>query len=480
MVAPPSTRSGSFADKSFWSAQSRASCAVVFVCMGLLNVEPVLNAVGAPLAVIAVLLAVFDPFAAFLFIAASQISPDPPGLPLTLAQLFVAAYAVSIPFSGVMRGLQSIPTSLRYTAIFFLCWLLVAIMNDTLDWDFVYAIILAAIAASFIPLMGKNYFRALWMLGAGAALGILGHWGREFGLPMVGILYEHEIRGGARFGSGRGDVNWASVNVAFGLWTLLALLIPLFWTQGARARNWAAVMAGFLFVAGAVPLLVMGSRAGLAYLVLGGLFLALYLLATRRFSARFSSVLLSALIAVIVLGPLLWLWFIETEPGERLMATLAFNSVQAQEYGQDEGVAGRSNQWIAFMNIAAQYPLTGVPKGAVVDFGEYGVATIGGVMEQGSGAGGSAHNVWLDFAAGRGIPVSILFLIAFTAPMIALWQRQGAAYAMPFAMAHAVVFLVFMNLSVAGYKTYWALHVLTAAAAYVPRRRPLAPIRMRV
>jgi hypothetical protein len=447
--------------------------------MALLNIQPALDSAGAPLAAIAVLLAVFDPFAAFLYIAASQISPDPPTLPLTLAQLFVAAYTVAFPFSGASRGIARIPTSLRYCLVFLGCWLAVALMNDTLDWDFVSAIIMAAMAASYIPLMSGNYVRALWMLGVGATLGIIGHWGRELGLPMVGILYEHEIRGGDRFGSGRGDVNWASVNVAFGMWTLLALLVPYLWEQSVRPRIEVSIFAGLLFIAGSVPLLVMGSRGGLGYLALGGLFFAVYLLVVRRFAVRFTSALWLTMAILSIFGPLLWFWFLQTEPGERFIATIEFNSVQAHEYGQGEGVAGRANQWFAFLAIAEHYPLTGAPRGAIVDLGECGLSVIGDSSQQISCSGGSAHNVWLDFAAGRGIPVSIMFLIAFSAPIVMLWHRRGAAYCLPFAIAHAVVFLVFMNLSVPGYKTYWALHVLTAMAAYAPPRRIISPARMR-
>lgn len=451
------------AQRAEWSVRSRWSCAIVFVCLAAINVAPVLSTAGAPLAIIAVAIAVFDPFAAFLYIAASQIAPDPPGIPLSLAQLFVVAWVAAIPFSGVLNTLNGIPRGMRYCSVFIVMWTAIAIINDTIIWDFVYAFIFAAIAATYVPLMRGAYVRALWMLALGATLGFAGYWGNTLGLPMTGKVYDHAIRGGDRMGSGRGDVNWASVNVGLGMWMLIALLIPYIWAQTTRNAHWLTLLAAAIFIAGAIPLIVMGSRGGLAYLILGGLFVVTYALVTRRFAAKAASAVTIAALTLLLLGPFVGFWFIETEPGQRLLATIEFNRLQADQYGTGEGVAGRSNQWFAFLDITAKYPLAGVPLGEVVDFGEYGTAAVG------EGAGGGAHNVWLDIAAGRGIPVALLFAIAFAAPMIALWRRRGSVYAFPFAAAHAVIFLAFMNLSIANYKTYWALHVLTASAAYVPR-----------
>jgi O-antigen ligase len=260
----------------------------------------------------------------------------------------------------------------------------VAIINDTVIWEFVYAFIFAAIAASYLPLMRGAYVRGLWMLALGAALGFAGHWGHTLGLPMTGKVYEHFIRGGERMGSGRGDVNWASVNVGLGMWTLIALIIPYVWAEKNRYAPWLTILAAAIFVAGALPLIVMGSRAGLVYLILGGLFIIAYTLITRRFAAKAAAALTIAVLTLLVFGPVAWYWAIETEPGQRLLATIEFNRLQSEQYGTGEGIAGRSNQWFAFLDIVAQYPLAGVPRGEVVNFGEYGTAAVS------EGAGGGA------------------------------------------------------------------------------------------
>ena len=112
----------------------------------------------------------------------------------------------------------------------------------------------------------------------------------------------------------------------------------------------------------------------------------------------------------------------------------------------------------------ADYPLTGVPKGAVVDMGEYGLTVVGGEHVEGAGKGAAAHNMLLDLAITRGIPVTIIFVISFFYPIIKLIKRRGALYSLPFAIAHFVTILCMMNLSMLNWKTYWALTIVTAFA----------------
>jgi O-antigen ligase len=148
-----------------------------------------------------------------------------------------------------------------------------------------------------------------------------------------------------------------------------------------------------------------------------------------------------------------------------LMATLDYNAQQGAAVGSSAVAAGRAEIWGKFLDIALEYPLFGVPQGAVVDMGEYGFAVIGGDYTASQGAGGTGHNVVLDLAAGRGFPTAALFIVGFAAPIVLLVRRRGLLYAFPFVIAHVMVFLPFMNLSIANWKTFWALHVITAMAA---------------
>jgi hypothetical protein len=418
------------------------------------------------IALVAVTLAVIDPFAAFLFIAGSQISPDPPGLPVTLAQMFVIGWVISLPFTGALQRLPSILAGIRYCAPFFLLVIFSSYFRGLFSIDVLNTFILAVVAASYVFLMEGAYPRALAMLAAGAGVGLIGYWGDSLGLQMVGKVYEHDNRGGERFGAGRSDVNWSSVNVALSMWTMFSILILSIAVRRKQLSIGPIGLAALILLFGAVPLVYMGARAGLVYLMFGGVFLVLYMSLSRAFHALVIKGILSASVLFLASGPLIWTGLSGTDIGERLIATLEFNRLQAVERGGASGLSGRSEIWARFASIAYQYPLLGAPKGAVVDVGEYGFAIVGEDGVEGAGAGAAAHNVFLDISASRGVPLAIMFSVVFFLPIFVLYRSCGPVYALPFAMSHCIIFLAFMNLSIFNYKTYWALHVLTAAAAY--------------
>lgn len=450
-----------------WTRQTRICVATVFLCLAAMNITPVLNIIGTPLSLLAVVAAVFNPFAAFLYVAASQIAPDPPGLPLTLAQLFVAAWVATLPFNRCLHGLPAIRKGMRFMLPFIGLWLAFGIINETIQVDWIYAFITCAIICTYLPQAKGQYRLLLWMLVLGASLGMLGHWGMAFGLPMEGKVYEHFQRGGIRMGSGRADVNFASVNIGFALWTCCAFLAPTLWLKSEPGRRWKRRMVLPVILMGAVPLLSMGSRGGLGYLILGGITLGLYLMnlitanniMMRR---RFATSIVGASLILLILSPVIWPMFLQTQPGRMLRSTLEYNTQQAQATGSDGFEAGRAEIWGKFLDIALAYPLSGAPRGAVVNMGEYGYAVVGGEMAVGGGAGGTGHNVLIDIAAGRGFPTAILFAIGFAMPVVLLVRRKGWLYALPFAIAHVMVFLSFMNLSIANWKTFWALHAITS------------------
>jgi O-antigen ligase len=451
-----------------WNLNSKLSIIIVITSLTLLNITPLLSSIGSGLAAIAAFASVFNPYAAFLYVAASQIAPNPPGLPLTLAQLFVVAWAVLLPFNSFLKNpFRAIGRGLKYMLPFMLFYICIGLANRTLQMDWVYAFITAAILCTYLPYVQGRYVRLLWMLALGALLGVLGHWGTAIGLPMEGIVYDQLVRGGARMGSGRADVNFASVNVGFAMWTIVALLLPSLWLKNSRKRARTTLLVGITFLACAIPLLSMGSRGGLGYLVLGGLATGFYALQVGALRGKMLATAISISAALLVLSPLLWPMFLETQPGQMLLATLEYNLEQSGSVRAIGVAAGRTEIWSKFFAIAAEYPIFGAPQGAIVDMGEYGFAVIGGGGAEGKTFGGTGHNVLLDIAAGRGFPTAILFAVGFCWPVAVLARRMGMLYALPFIIAHVMVFLPFMNLSIANWKTYWALHIITATAAAV-------------
>jgi len=441
----------------------RIFCAsAVFLALAAMNVTPVLQALGAPLAVTAALFAVFDPFAAFLYIAGSQITADAPSLPLTLAQLFVACWAVTLTINGSLPHLAAIGAGMRYAIPFIIWWIVIGAINRTLDENMIYAWIVCAIACTYVPRAKGDYRGLLWMLALGTGLAVIGPWGGSLGLPVEGKVYSDAARGGFRIGAGRGDVNVAAQNLGFFIWTAVTLLLPaaLAGRPGARLRGSLLILA-IITVAGSA-ILSTGSRGGLGYLLLGALATAGSTVLLRSLSGpMFRRAALLGAAAMLAL-PVLWPWFVETRPGKMLLATLTFNERQARVAGGGEIAAGRAEIWSKFLAVALDHPLGGAPKGSVIDMGEYGFVALGGSGDTGHG---TAHNVWLETAAMRGFPAALLFTIMFFAPGLHLIRRRGAGYAQPFVIAHTVVFLIFFNIPVANWKTFWALHGLTALAA---------------
>ncbi len=461
---------------SRWSPSSRWSVGIVLGCLTLMHYTPMLEPLGVPLSFLATAAAVFNPFAAFLFVAGSQIAPDPPEFPLTLAQLFVAAWILTLPFNGCLGGLPAISKGLRFTFPFILMWIAIGFLNETIDETMIYALVTAAILCTYVPLAAGNYERLLMMLVLGASLGILGYWGTAVGLSMEGLVYDQFDRGGLRMGSGRADVNFASVNVGFALWTAIVLSLSAAWAGNRSRRGGGIVTVLFVFAIMVIPLVAMGSRAALVYIFFGGFAVGLYVLTFRAMRTRALALVLLAPFILLVLLPVLWPIFWDSAPGQMLLATLQFNEIQAGSQGSDALSVGRRDIWDRFFKIAMDYPIFGAPKGAVVDMGEYGFAVVGEVARDGAGRGGAAHNVLLDMAVSRGFLTAILFAFAFVAPVVLLIKRRGALYALPFAIAHVMVLLAFSNLSIGNWKTYWALHVLTAVAASGAGRRALAKV----
>lgn len=442
-------------------------CLVGVVCCSLmLNITPILTSVGFPLSVAAALFGVFSPYSAFFHVAASQIVPDPPGFPLTQAQLFVAVWGLTLPVNGSLKWMGTMRTAGSAAAPFVGLWMLIGAVNGTTDFDVLLAFFSALILSTYLPQASSHPRALLTALVAGAALGSVGYWGSLIGLPVEGKVYEHLQRGGTRIGSGRADVNFASVNVGFFLWTAVTLMISRREKGKPPGSLKNFLLAGVAFFAGSIPLLAMGSRGGLAYLGVGGLATAMFLLASR--STRLQTVKYIAL--ALPFTTLVLLVFSEplgeTGPMQMLKATLSYNSGQAGEVGGGLGTAGRSDIWSIFVPLALDYPLLGVPAGTMVDMGpEYGTAVVG------SESLAAAHNVVLDIAVHRGIPLALLFLWNFWAPVIRLMRHGPSHVSGPMLIGYLMITLSFSNLSILNWKTFWALQML---AAFLTNSSPAA------
>jgi O-antigen ligase len=141
-------------------------------------------------------------------------------------------------------------------------------------------------------------------------------------------------------------------------------------------------------------------------------------------------------------------------------ATISYNHEQAARSNGVSAFAGRGEIWNSFIEIVSANPLGGVPRGGFVDMGEYGTGYIG----DNSPIGGTGHNVFLNVAAASGVPGALLFALLFFGPIIRFLLTRRGELVLPLIVAHVIVFLVFCNLSVGNWKTYWALFAICVAS----------------
>ncbi len=443
---------------SRWNKRDKWSVGVVLLGLIALHFTPILSSAGVPIAVLITTVAVFNPSAALLYIAGSQIAPDPPNAPFTLAQLFVLLWVLTLPFNGCRHHLKAIGKGFHYAIWFLLWWFFIRYLNGTLQISWVYAFITGAIVFTYAD-RERDLIRLVWMLVLGTGLAAIGYWGTTLSLPVEGKVYEHILRGGLRMGSGRGDVNTTAQNLGFFLYSGLAVLISRAAIASFKQRRELFFKAGALIVATVPALISTGSRGGIGYLVLGGIATCYYILTIKKL-IRTSSKVLYLLVASFMLAAISWTFILETSLGKMLTATLEYNQEQAFKNKSSALIAGRSEIWTRYFDMIATHPVTGVSKGEFVNMGEYGSGYLG-VDDL---SGGTGHNVFLDMAAGAGIPGVLLFMFLFSMPIIDLLMRKDKIYAMPFIIAHVMVFLVFNNLSVGNWKTYWALFAITVIA----------------
>ena len=90
--------------KASWDGRDRKFVGVVLLGLVALHYPPLLVTLGLPIVVIITAVAVFNPYAARLLIADSQLAPDPPRAPFKFAQLFVVFWLITLPINGCIRG----------------------------------------------------------------------------------------------------------------------------------------------------------------------------------------------------------------------------------------------------------------------------------------------------------------------------------------------------------------------------------------
>jgi O-antigen ligase len=326
--------------------------------------------------------------------------------------------------------------------------------------DLAFGVAIGAVIAGYAEIHRGTTNGLVAGILAGAAIAAMGYWGSRLGVPVVLLVIEDAVRGVTRLGVGRGDVNTTGVNLPIVLWGTTALLLA----RAGRGRGaWvsvALVAAAFITVVPAA--LATGSRTSVYQLLIGALLAAaLNGLTFARSSAGRRTAKL-AVVAGIAGAVGLMTTDIGGHATEYLSGIFRASRTQATS-DRFDAFAGRGGVWGTHLGIIAEYPLTGIPSGDAWDFGEFGTAEVGR-----SGVFGRAHNTFIEFGSLAGVPALILCLYTVFAPLYRVRSAFMSPSEQPILIVYLLAIVGMLGLSIASWKTFWALVALVGSAA---RRR---------
>ncbi len=416
---------------------------------------------GLLIGISAVMIAVKDPFAWFLFISGSQIVPDPALSPFTLAQMLMIGWLVTLPLNGCIAYLKYLYPMTSYIAPF-ACWFLAAfaMARGQLHIPMLLAFITGLVCFIYALRARDQLHRALFFLAIGGAFPVLGYWAWRLGLPVVATIYELALTSHMadqevfRIGAGRADANTAGLNIPLLVIGVVGLMLfSRLMVSSTRLRK-ILLLGGVPLAALALPAIGATLSRGALYAMALSTFclLVIWMFGPSRRTRR-TSILLP------VTACMVGIFVLAYEPARQQFGIdQAYSALQARNLEterttqSDSFMAGRLSSWDTHFEIMKKYPLIGITKGEIWDFGEYGAGRVGI-----DAIGGAAHNVFLDFGSSSGIVGLVLFTCLFFRAPVILIRRRGFVFALPFLVELFPIFFGFMSLSAGNWKTYWGL-----------------------
>lgn len=440
----------------------------IAVALLLLNVTWIHNSyIGTLLAFASALAAPATPCAWIVYAVMSQICADPAFPGVTLAQLGVVAWAVTIPLNGSLSHIRRLG---RFIWLVLPLTALIAVLkigfHNIWPIDWFYGPITFLISALYLADPHTDKRRALraLVLATGAAAG--GFWLPRLGLSVVALNYPAEsyVLGFDRIGFGRGDSNNVALNLV--LFLLGTAAFALFQQPSDRRRN--GMVAALAWVIGLPALMATVSRGGIYSVPIGVVLIgALWLRCNglRGLYRLSRSAWTPAIVLLVAAGGLAVGRAIFSDARTTLGYVQEKNVADANENSEGPRIlSGRTDAWYNHLRITAAYPLTGIPEGTPWTF-----PGIVGPTEVSNAEGGwqAAHNVFLEYGSRSGLGGFFLYLLLFISPQLALVKRCGLRSAAPFLIVMLAIALEYMSLSVASWKTFWvALAIVQAEALY--------------
>ena len=448
---------------------------IVALIMLLLNYQPVNSSQWAlPLAACAAIVSAFSAQSWIVMVVLSQIAPDPPDALLSLGQLAVVGWAVTLPINGMVQKLRAcggLLTELLPLSLW--CAALGLTVGNPMSLGFLSGPAVALIAWAYISGSTRGPFTLLRAVVFSMGYPVLGYLAKLAGVSIVSKTYGSAgILSVERVGSGRGDVNTDALNLCIFMVGMLAIALYKLNTRQGRAVP-GSVFGYVACAAMALPPLFQtvsrGSIYGAAVLIPAALFY--YLWFSRR--ARTILIVGAAFLGTfgVAVGMSEWQF-----PGTRFLheSVETVERRSAAATGADVGPLGflsdRSGLWNDHLTMMMQYPLSGPPRGS-----RWQAGGLGGTVGNSSDGWFAAHNTFIEFGSVGGIPAFLMFLWMFFAPPVRLLRRQGPVEAFVFLAVLSGVLVGFSTLSIASWKSYWILLALVRARTYYA-----APVRVGV
>lgn len=450
----------------------------VALLVGFLNVV-YQGLAGVALSIAAALIASRNSRTWATFMVASQIAPDPARSPLTLAQLGVCAWLILK--SWRLRRSQLI-LSARFLQLCapFCIWMGICAAVDMRrpDIETWLGVIVGAITLSYAPLERDFVRVASEALILGSSLVATSYVLVLGGFAVVTTKYTQAVAVGSselyqRVGFGRADSNLTAITCS----VFVAGLVAWWVAYSRRAVLATAVTAAGVVLSSAL-LMDTYARSGIYAFVIGLVGVAIFARNCRlslrpSLPAITSSVLITlALLAVS-----------HSAVKDRLSSY--WDQIQRRDRqdeiyrrtGAEAGIlAGRSDVWLTHARLMIEYPITGVRRGTIVDFGGYGVTKVGEM-----GIWAAAHNVVLEMGSRCGVPGALLFLYFLLYIPIRVMRAKLRPSQIPALAMYSTCLVLFMAFSIGGMKSFWVCAAVLFASimpeharvrfVYIPSRR---------
>ena len=436
------------------------------------NFEPIHSTLSLPIIGSLAFLSFLSPLSGVLYLAASQVIPDPIGAgPLTVARLGVIGFLAVNTLRGTLPSLRSIRVLASWGGVLLLWWTSCAMAGEGVSnlYPMYSAFVVGLIGCGLAEQARGRYLLCFLMITLGALTAVCQYWGSVLGLRVVVYSLRYQIEGytidPSRAFAGRGDSGVAGPNIAIAMVGLLAVAacLPLAAGRARRRTQYAMILAGLLICPPA--LLATASRTALVMGVLcTGLVLA-WLVRSLRERGRLAGVTLRriVLITALVSIPALVLAGHQLGVGRSLEM---LSERQAYYGGLSNPLGGRAEVWTYGFRAVLKYPVLGPVGRYYAKPRSY------------TGAGAEywcTHNSFIDAGIAGGVPGMVGFAVFFLLPVYRLWPVRRHVVAMLALTMYTVTGLMMFSASILNHKTFWIMWPLVMAIAASTSIRRQAP-----